>query len=236
MGVLEDAIREHLELKRAHGASDEELEREETEALGSARRQEPADEADAPVDEEALPEDEPFAEEAPSAEAPPAEDPLPYDDEALHAEDAAPEAPLDFGEPPELGADEGFASGELPEEDLSAGRGSFVDDELEGDDLAPEPAVPPDFATEFEDPPEAEPPLAEPPPPESHHEAIAFDEDEPGVAPPMPEPAQPEPAGTEGPEGEAEDVLEDTPDFLQDTPDHDRLWFEQKPPRDFDFD
>ena len=27
-----------------------------------------------------------------------------------------------------------------------------------------------------------------------------------------------------------------TPEFLQDTPDHDRLWFEQRPPKDFDFD
>ena len=35
---------------------------------------------------------------------------------------------------------------------------------------------------------------------------------------------------------EEPDVLEDTPDFLQETPEHDRLWFEQKPPRDFDFD
>jgi len=35
---------------------------------------------------------------------------------------------------------------------------------------------------------------------------------------------------------EGEDVLEETPDFLQETPEHDRLWFEQKPPRDFDFD
>src|SRR5919206_1038939 len=33
-----------------------------------------------------------------------------------------------------------------------------------------------------------------------------------------------------------EDVLEETPDFLQETPEHDRLWFEQKPPRDFDWD
>jgi hypothetical protein len=31
-------------------------------------------------------------------------------------------------------------------------------------------------------------------------------------------------------------VLEETPDFLQETPEHDKLWFEQKPPRDFDFD
>ena len=38
------------------------------------------------------------------------------------------------------------------------------------------------------------------------------------------------------PEAEEQDVLEDTPDFLQETPEHDRLWFEQKPPKDFDFD
>jgi hypothetical protein len=31
-----------------------------------------------------------------------------------------------------------------------------------------------------------------------------------------------------------EDMLEETPEFLQDTPDHDRLWFEQRPPKDFD--
>jgi hypothetical protein len=36
-------------------------------------------------------------------------------------------------------------------------------------------------------------------------------------------------------EEEGEDVLEETPDFLQETPEHDRLWFEQRPPRDFDF-
>ncbi len=36
--------------------------------------------------------------------------------------------------------------------------------------------------------------------------------------------------------GAEEDVLEETPDFLQETPEHDRLWFEQKPPRGFDFD
>ena len=35
---------------------------------------------------------------------------------------------------------------------------------------------------------------------------------------------------------EGEDVLEETPEFLQETPEHDRLWFEQRPPRDFDWD
>ena len=44
---------------------------------------------------------------------------------------------------------------------------------------------------------------------------------------PSPRPAEP---------GEADDVLEETPEFLQETPEHDRLWFEQRPPRDFDFD
>ena len=34
----------------------------------------------------------------------------------------------------------------------------------------------------------------------------------------------------------ADDVLEETPEFLQETPEHERLWFEQQPPRDFDFD
>jgi hypothetical protein len=37
-------------------------------------------------------------------------------------------------------------------------------------------------------------------------------------------------------EEEHEDVLEDTPDFLEDAPEDDNLWFEQKPPKDFDFD
>jgi hypothetical protein len=41
-------------------------------------------------------------------------------------------------------------------------------------------------------------------------------------------------ADEEGEDGE--DVLEETPEFLQDTPEHDRLWFEQRPPKDFDFD
>jgi hypothetical protein len=38
------------------------------------------------------------------------------------------------------------------------------------------------------------------------------------------------------PSSEHEDVLEDTPDFLEDAPEDDDLWFEQKPPKDFDFD
>ena len=53
------------------------------------------------------------------------------------------------------------------------------------------------------------------------------------LADPAPEPE--EPAAPAEP-AEGEDVLEETPEFLQETPEHDRLWFEQKPPRDFDWD
>ena len=38
------------------------------------------------------------------------------------------------------------------------------------------------------------------------------------------------------PAAKQEDLLEETPDFLEDAPEDDDLWFEQKPPKDFDFD
>src|SRR5215467_11873567 len=38
MSILDDAIREHLELKRAHGPDDAELKRLEDEAFGPAQR------------------------------------------------------------------------------------------------------------------------------------------------------------------------------------------------------
>lgn len=31
------------------------------------------------------------------------------------------------------------------------------------------------------------------------------------------------------------DLLEDTPDFFEETPEHDKLWFDEAPPRKFDF-
>jgi hypothetical protein len=56
MGVLDEAIRDHLELRRRHGASDAELARAEAEALGPARRDPAAgiftDEEPAPGDDE----------------------------------------------------------------------------------------------------------------------------------------------------------------------------------------
>ena len=43
------------------------------------------------------------------------------------------------------------------------------------------------------------------------------------------------PVGGDDPNEPIEDVLEETPDFLRETPEQERLWFEQRPPRDFDF-
>ena len=50
MGILDDAIREHLELIREHGAADSEVQRLEDEAFGPPTR---PDEADFPESEEA---------------------------------------------------------------------------------------------------------------------------------------------------------------------------------------
>ena len=91
---------------------------------------------------------------------------------------------------------------------------------------------------------EPQAPVEEPPPPA----AEPRDESEPWLDEPdeVPvddalehNPAEPAPdARTAEPDPEpgGEDVLEETPEFLQETPEHDRLWFEQKPPRDFDWD
>jgi hypothetical protein len=65
------------------------------------------------------------------------------------------------------------------------------------------------------------------------HELAAPESEEqelPPFAAAEPETPAPPPAGSH------EDVLEDTPEFLEDAPEDDELWFEQKPPKDFDFD
>src|ERR687886_116018 len=84
MGLLDEAIREHLELKRRHGADPSEVERQEQEALGPARRgaAPAADVAAAPVG--TLGEDD-------EVEA------APYDDDELADEEPEPSMPA--GEP-----------------------------------------------------------------------------------------------------------------------------------------
>jgi hypothetical protein len=175
MGLLDDAIREHLELKRRHGADPSEVERQEHEALGPARRE----------------------------AAPP-----PGDAEAEGDAGAVSAATLDEHEPASVPYDD-------DEDDASGG-----DDE-------PAPSVP---AGEPEAP--VAPPAPAAPEDSADDPAVLDAADVPDLDPsPPPEPE----LGAGGEPAEREDVLEETPDFLQETPEHDRLWFEQKPPRDFEF-
>ncbi|MHB8233511.1 MAG: hypothetical protein ACYDHT_02550 [Solirubrobacteraceae bacterium] len=164
MGLLDDAIREHLELKRRRGADPGEVAREQREALDvdeqAAAAQADASEADATV----------------AAAAPAATDSTEPGGEPVDAEGGPAAAQLDQA-----------ALGETAELDMTSVLG----------DEQPEAAADED-SLEWEVPGEAAEAEAE---------------------------AEPE-----------EDVLEETPDFLRDTPEQDRLWFEQRPPRDFDFD
>jgi len=98
MGSLDDAIREHLELKRLHGASDDELKRQEEEAFGRGRR--PAPEpppAGDPIPEQELEAAEPQSNGQPAGEAA---------DEAVFDPE-----PFDEPEPDEVPADESLDPG-----------------------------------------------------------------------------------------------------------------------------
>ena len=174
MGLLDDAIREHLELKRRHGADPSEVERQEHEALGPARR------SAAPATDTAYAEDDLPAGAVDDEDDPDAlydDDEVEYDDEPVAAAPVAePEAPVAPAGDPERH--------ERFEREPSDDAAEVVDDfePVEEDDLEPPPSA----------------------------DRVAGEE-------------------------KGEDVLEETPEFLQETPEHDRLWFEQKPPRDFEF-
>jgi hypothetical protein len=77
-----------------------------------------------------------------------------------------------------------------------------------------------------------EPPAADLGAPESGRESAYLEPPDDEVAPeaPPPEPRSQRPAKPE------DDVFDEAPEFPQDAPDHDRLWFEQRPPRNLDFD
>ncbi len=191
MGLLDDAIRDHLELKRRHGADPGEVARIEDEALSSARREAPAPELEEAVAEDL--EEDPLA-DLPYRDAEPDDEDEP--DEVPAAEHL--EAPLHRHEPE-------------PEAVY----------EVEHETLEPEP--PPG---EAEDDPQATQQFSL-----EELEAQAARDD---AAPGQPRPRAPRPEAAPDEPGE-DDVLEETPEFLQETPEHDRLWFEQKPPKDFDF-
>ena len=199
MGLLDDAIREHLDLKRRRGADPAEVARLEQEALGPVRRE--AAPAEPAADE--------HRDEAHRAPEPDAEHPHPAD-EGLHPDDHTHVlAPEDRREPPhgdplfEHHDELGGAAGAAPEP--AAAR-----------EPEPEHADDDTHAHEPDDPRHSD--IVHQPTTEFRVEDHHDDEDEHDASP------------------ADEDVLEETPDFLQETPEHDRLWFEQRPPRDFDFD
>lgn len=199
MGLLDEAIREHLELKRRRGADPTEIERLEREALGPVRRIQA----------------EPAPGEAPEMGA---------------------EVPELTGEGHEFVAREGEDRGDFGHEDEFADEHELEyatpDDHYEADEAAAG-AHPRELAPEPEDahgvvpPPDPMPAAAEEP--RAPDRPVYQD---PGV-----ETAEYDVEAEHAHEhGNEEDVLEETPEFLQDAPDHDRLWFEQRPPKDFDFD
>ena len=92
MGVLDDAIREHLDLKRRHGAGEDEVRRQEEEALGPARREvAPADSEDGDQAQAEVESAQPELSEAIPDEAV-RSDLHEEEDVELHVHDAEPEA------------------------------------------------------------------------------------------------------------------------------------------------
>ena len=97
MGTMDEAIREHLELKRKLGASEEELERKENEAFGrgaagvAAASAPPSDVAEPPGDVAEPPAPEPPAEAVASPEPTPPADIL---DEEIGPDEVLPEESL----------------------------------------------------------------------------------------------------------------------------------------------
>jgi hypothetical protein len=290
MSILDDAIREHLELKRAHGADEAEIKRLEDEAFGPpGRPEEPDPLAEAPTEFMATPGAEPAEDsggrriniadlqeppEAAAAEAPPlpAEDPA---QAAPPAEEESPAAEHDaIVDPPDAGhsTEERHAIAEQPTE--------LFDVEAEmGTEDAPPAEAPSPSDEEIAEVEAAEPKLAPVEPPTEIHASraaapaddvaeedeededfwsdqrlsdeldqaleapLAEEDEEPAAEAPISEEheqpeaaAEPEQNTNYDPDTGHEDVLEDTPDFLEDAPEDDELWFEQKPPKDFDFD
>ena len=294
MGILDDAIRDHLDLKRRSGAAQSDLKRLEDEAFGPPSR--PGDPPSQPsptltVDPDAGPDG---IDDAPRASAPvetavaePStvlEPPPPAPQEEPVQADAVAEPPSEPADGDQIAdnavfhdfaAEEGLVSGGP----ASGAPASEPTSQEQTAEQTPEPAPQPptgdtqphDMAAELHTPEDNV--LSEPEEVDLDAELgteieLELDEDEElrpeSVRPePPPPPSEPVRAGVIEEEEEEEeleeeelldddevevieedeeidedlgdDVLEETPDFLQETPEHDRLWFEQRPPKDFDF-
>lgn len=308
MGILDEAIREHLELKRQHGAGDSELKQLEDEAFGQAER--PGDGqahdplAEAPTEfmtqpdvaEDQSPRREPtIADLQEPPPPPPAEQSSPDTDEAdveatPAGEEAAEEEPAmeheivaDIPEVAEPGSEsanalesepepgdhstaERQAIGEQPtelfdvEEEIG-GPPNPTDEEIVEEEIAEPRLAPTDPLAGLDESEEAELSVQGPAPDDDdeyededdafwNEQRLSDELDQALEAPRDPESEladeedvegedeEPGPAAESEPEASQhdDDVLEKTPDFLEETPEDDQLWFEQKPPKDFDFD
>jgi hypothetical protein len=209
MGILDDAIRQHLDLKRRQGAEEDELQRLEDEAFGPPSRPGEPDFPGATEDEAAEPPPatgESVAVEEPEAlagEPPtPAPEPSTAQAEPSTLEPLAPETGEEpvAAPPPDQQSIESLDTVEHPFEGAieDTGEAEVIEEPLPGEAPAPEPAP-------------STPDL----PPTGEEEVVEGELAES--------------------EGEGEDVLEETPEFLRDQPEDDELWFEQGEPKDFDF-
>jgi hypothetical protein len=193
VGLLDDAIREHLELKRLRGADPGEVAREEKDVLGPVRGEgrevEDGDHAGPPSDS-----GEPVFSDSESV-------PVANSSQASHVSQETVEINMDA----ELAAGNDSNDERLTRDDVSAGSvghpahtqadpGDSLEWEMLGDRSGEAGGV---VAAE------------------SH--------------------ADTDPDTDPGAVEQVDDVLDETPDFLRDTPEQERLWFEQRPPRDFDF-
>jgi hypothetical protein len=284
MGILDEAIREHLELKRQHGADQSELQQLEDEAFGSPGR--PGDEASAAGDQLAEAPIEFMAQPGGAVEGSPSEgNGEPADAPSPRSESAARIADLQEAPPPAKKAEEESRG----EEEQQAEEPSATEHEVvaepdassadepaaeeppepeasgpstqEREAIAEQPTEMYDVEEELggavEEAPVEEAPVEEGEDDDFWDEKRLSDELDQALEAPLEEDEGE--SGDEGePEDEAqadgeveedeeesevrasttgeEDVLEETPEFLEETPEDDELWFEQKPPKDFDFD
>lgn len=320
MGILDEAIREHLELKRQHGADDSELKQLEDEAFGPPERPGSGEDApdalaEAPTQFMTQPDEtgeapkgaeeqrresaagildlqeapEPTQQDEPSEEAQPAgeheavaepevavlepdavaeaeapaeaeelpvqessEEPAGHSTEERHAIAEHPTELYDVEEEFSISApgaeepapeaaeeeDDFFSEQRLSEEldqALDAPRDSEPDPletEAPVEELEPEEALEPEASeTGTPEPADDESDFDEEDGElEDEDEQPDYEEDQTEL---MEKPRAEEPRSKTDSEA---DVLEGTPDFLEQTPEDDELWFEQKPPKDFDFD
>jgi hypothetical protein len=184
MGLLDDAIREHLELKRLRGADPGLVSREESEVFGPVRGQDPE------TGDGETAAQQPFANE---------------------------DAPRSGSDPTEPA---GFSN--VGQETAEIDMRTVLEDDP-GSDTSPAGPV-------------AGAPVAARPRSGDSPEEQRTGEDSLEWEMPGEDAAEGDPSAGESQGAPVEDVLEETPDFLRDTPEQERLWFEQRPPRDFDFD